>query len=110
MKQLIITTGLCAGLIASAVDADGNNTICTPNPVICTTFDLVPDDRFDPFVQHLLVRQQLQALPLTAPITNFYMPYPLDKRSIEEIQIRFMDELRRREAAEKKATESAESE
>jgi|GEM_PF-5479345 len=110
MKQLIITTGLCAGLIASAADADGNHTICTPNPVICTTFDLAPDDRFDPFVQHLLVRQQLQALPLATPITNFYMPYPLDKRSLEEIQIRFMDELRRREAPGEKAPESAESE
>jgi hypothetical protein len=101
MKYLI----LAAGLICTTVSADGNSLICTPNPVICTRFNIDSGDRFDPFVQHLLVRQQLNALPLGAQITNFYMPYPLDKRGIEEIQIRYIDELRRRKAAE--AAESA---
>ncbi len=99
INHLIIATGLIAGLITGNADADGAHMICTPNPVVCTNFDLVPNDRFDPFVQHLLVRQQIQALPLAPQITNFYMPYQLDKRSLEEIQIRFMDELQRREAA-----------
>jgi len=87
----------------------GTHVICTPQPVVCTSFNLRPDDRFDPFVQHLLVRQQIQALPLGAQITSFYMPYPSDTRSIEEIQIRYMDELRRREAAEAAAAEAADA-
>ncbi len=64
MKTLLLTAGLIAGLIASAANADGTQMICTPDPIVCTRFDLVPNDRFDPFVQHLLVRQQIQALPL----------------------------------------------
>lgn len=108
MKYSRITAGLIAGLICSAVDADGTQHICTPNPVVCTSFNITPSDRFDPFVQHLLVRQQVQALPLTPQITNFYMPYQLDKRSLEEIQIRYMDELLRRADAEAKIAESAE--
>ncbi len=110
MKIRFITASLLAGLISQAGSADGTQFICTPNPVVCTSFDLVPNDRFDPFVQHLLVRQQLQALPLTSQITNFYMPYQLDKRSLEEIQIRFLDELRRRETTEAETAEQPESE
>ena len=101
MKYLI----LAIGLISTTVIADGNSLICTPNPIICTRFNIDSGDRFDPFVQHLLVRQQVQALPLAPQITNFYMPYQLDKRGLEEIQIRYMDELRRREAAEAEAAE-----
>jgi len=104
----IIAAGLIAGLVSSSVDADGTQHICTPNPVVCTSFNLAPSDRFDPFVQHLLVRQQIQALPLAPQITNFYMPYRLDKRSLEEIQIRYLDELQRRAAAEAEAAEAAE--
>jgi len=102
-----------AALLATAASGQtpvpgGTHVICTPQPVVCTSFNLQPSDRFDPFVQHLLVRQQIQALPLAAQITSFYMPYPSDTRSIEEIQIRYMDELRRREAAEA-AVEAAEA-
>jgi len=103
-----------AALLATAAAGQtpvpgGTHVICTPQPVVCTSFSLVPDDRFDPFVQHLLVRQQIAALPLRAQITSFYLPYPSDTRSIEEIQIRYMDELRRREAAEAAAAEAVES-
>lgn len=111
MKTLLITTGLIAGLIAGLITngayADGTQMICTPDPIVCTRFDLVPNDRFDPFVQHLLVRQQIQALPLAPQITNFYTHYQLDDRSLEEIQIRYLDELNRRAAAEVEAEESA---
>ncbi len=106
MRHLIIATGLIAGLICTAASADGTNMICTPDPIICTRFNIVPSDRFDPFVQHLLVRQQVQALPLAPQITNFYMHYQLDKRGLEEIQIRYMDELQRRAAAEAEAAEA----
>jgi len=110
MKYSQIAGGLIAGLICTAVGADGTQHICTPNPVVCTSFNIVPSDRFDPFVQHLLVRQQIQALPLAPQITNFYMPYQLDKRSLEEIQIRYMDELLRRADAEAEAAEPVDDE
>lgn len=87
----------------------GAHVICTPQPVVCTSIVLKPDDRFDPFVQHLLVRQQIESLPLGAQVTSFYMPYPSDTRSIEEIQIRYLDQLRRREQAEPAASDVAES-
>lgn len=103
MKYLI----LAAALICTTASADGNSFICTPNPIICTRFNIDSGDRFDPFVQHLLVRQQIHALPLAPRITNFYMPYQFDRRGLEEIQIRFMDELRQREAAEAQAAEQA---
>ncbi len=107
MKYLLISTGLLAGLIGTPVSADGTQMICTPSPIVCTHFDMTTSDRFDPFVQHLLVRQQIQALPLAPQITNFYTRYDLDHRSLEEIQIRYMDELRRREATETKTADSA---
>lgn len=102
---IIIAAGLIAGLIGNTVAADGTQMICTPDPIVCTRFDLNTKDRFDPFVQHLLVRQQVQALPLAPQISNFYLHYELDTRSLEEIQIRFMDELQRREAAESETTD-----
>ena len=103
MKSLLILLAAATALPSSALLANGSPIICTPNPTICTTFRITPEDRFDPFVQHLLVRQQLNALPLTPRITNFYMPYTIDKRGLEEIQIRFLDELRRRAEAEAEA-------
>ncbi|MGI9341869.1 MAG: hypothetical protein ACR2QV_03415 [Gammaproteobacteria bacterium] len=111
----ISTSTMALGLLAlltggHAAANGGAHVICTPQPVVCTSFNLVPDDRFDPFVQHLLVRQQIQALPLGAQITNLYVPYVMDKRNIEEIQIRYLDELRRRQAAEEAAAAQAEAE
>jgi hypothetical protein len=111
MKTRLTIAGLAA--LLTAVNAAGNggaHVICTPHPVVCTSFDLAPDDRFDPFVQHLLVRQQVQALPLGAQITSLYVPYVYDKRNLEEIQIRYLDELRRRQAAEEAAAAQAEAE
>lgn len=100
MNRFLTLLAAASMLSSSALLANGSPVICTPNPTICTTFRITPGDRFDPFVQHLLVRQQLNALPLTPQITNFYMPYTIDKRDLEEIQIRFLDELRRRTEAE----------
>lgn len=112
--RLTIMTTLALSLLATAASSQtpvpgGVSVICTPQPTVCTSFSLTPNDRFDPFVQHLLVRQQIQALPLGAQITSFYMPYPDNTRSVEELQIRYMDELRRREAAESAAAEAAEA-
>ncbi|MFQ5634311.1 MAG: hypothetical protein ACE5G3_03135 [Gammaproteobacteria bacterium] len=100
MKSIRLTFFLLATLAAASAGADGSHVICTAQPIVCTSFDIASDDRFDPFVQHLLVRQQIEALPLGAQITSFYLSYPSDRRSIEEIQIRYMDELQRRKASE----------
>lgn len=110
MTTSAMSMGLLALTIGGTATANGGaHVICTPHPVVCTSFDLVPDDRFDPFVQHLLVRQQIESLPLGAQITSLYVPYVVDKRNIEEIQIRYMDELRRRQAAEEAAAAAAEA-
>ena len=109
MRTSIIAVAVLATITWEPADANGGaQVICTPQPIVCTSFSLVPNDRYDPFVQHLLVRQQIESLPLGARITSFYMPYPSDTRNIEEIQIRYLDELRRREAAEAAATDTAE--
>lgn len=106
MRNVILFIAAASVFTGSLAFADGGvQTICTPNPTICTSLRITPDDRYDPFVQHLLVRQQLNALPLNAQITNFYLPYTIDKRGLEEIQIRFLDELRRREDRDEGTTE-----
>src|SRR5262245_27664264 len=72
--------------------------ICTPEPLVCTTFAANSNDRFGPLVQHLLVRNQLQAQPKGWQMIYFYVP-AMDPRALEELQIRLMDELLARKNA-----------
>lgn len=73
--------------------------ICTPQPVICTTIAASSNDRFTPFVQHLLVRSQLESQPKGWQMVFLYVP-SMDTRALEELQIRFLDELLARQKAE----------
>jgi len=93
---LIFTAYFCA----SMAEAEQLKTICTSSPTICTTFVGNEDPRFDPFVQHMLVREQLNSLPTDWRLTHFYVPYYEDTRAREEMQIQFLDHLNQREAAE----------
>lgn len=81
--------------------------ICTPQPLICTTIAAESNDRFQPLVQHLLVRQQLESQPRGWQMIYIYLP-TMDPRALEELQIRFLDELLQRkraaDAAEEKET------
>lgn len=107
MKVRQLALGALAGapLCASADDLTVSTTvICTPEPLICTTFAANSNDRFGPLVQHLLVRRQLEAQPKGWQMIYLYVP-AMDTRALEELQIRFMDELlsRKREQEKKDA-------
>lgn len=114
MRLRIIS--LCALAAASASAGADDVTaatavVCTPQPVICTTFAASSNDRFTPLVQHLLVRSQLEAQPKGWQMVFLYVP-SMDTRALEELQIRFLDELLARqkaEAARKSADETDES-
>lgn len=105
MNIRIIVLILVAYFCASVVKAEQLKTICTPSPTVCTTFVGDADARFDPFVQHMLVREQLHSLPTDWRVTHFYVPHTIDQRALEEMQIQFLDQLNRREAAEAAAGE-----
>ena len=112
MKRSLILMGL-AMLVVEAALATDVRVVCTSRPTICTTFG---DDttRFDPFVQHLLVQRELARLPKDWQITSFYVPYRVDPRELEEIQIRYLDQMNQRremqaamEAAAERGTRKA---
>ena len=96
--------------LASVAKAEQLKTICTPSPTICTTFVGDDDPRFDPFVQHMLVRRQLDSLPTDWQLTHFYVPHYVDQRALEEMQIQFLDHLNQREAAKEAAEADAAAE
>lgn len=93
------------GLVAAAPFAGADEVtpstavVCTPQPVICTTFAASSNDRFTPLVQHLLVRSQLESQPRGWQMVFLYVP-SMDPRALEELQIRFLDELLARQKAE----------
>ena len=109
MKAAIIAVGLCIGFILARANAEPIHTVCTPNPIFSTSFVLTPEHRFDPIVQHLLVRQQLEALPTGWQIVSFYIPYPENTRALEESQIRYLDQLNQRSKTEVAAAEAVET-
>lgn len=100
MNIRVIILIFTAYFFASMAEAEQLKTICTSSPTICTTFVGEDDPRFDPFVQHMLVRQQLETLPTDWRLTHFYVPHFDDTRAREEMQIQFLDHLNQREAAE----------
>jgi hypothetical protein len=99
MNIRVIILIVAAYFFASVAKSEQLKTICTPSPTVCTTFIGETDARFDPFVQHMLVREQLQTLPTDWRVTHFYVPYYDDHRALEEMQIQFLDHLNQREAA-----------
>ncbi len=105
MKTICITIGLCIGLISVRANAEPIHVVCTPSPIVCTSFVLTQHDRFDSTVQHFLVRQQLESLPTGWRIVNFYIPYPERTRAVEESQIRYLDQLNQRSKTEAAAAE-----
>ncbi len=103
MNKFMFFSIIAALAWAATARADQLHTICTPNPTVCTSFSPTDGGRFDPLVQHLLVRQQLNQLPTDWQITQFYVPYQRDTRALEEMLIRYLDQLRRE--AEQEASE-----
>lgn len=99
MNIRVILLIIAVYVFASMAKAEQLKTVCTSSPTVCTTFVGEDDARFDPFVQHMLVREQLEALPTDWRLTHFYVPHYVDQRALEEMQIQFMDQLNQREAA-----------
>ncbi len=103
MNIRVIILIFTAYFFASMAEAEQLKTICTSSPTICTTFVGEDDPRFDPFVQHMLVRQQLETLPTDWRLTHFYVPHFDDTRAREEMQIQYLDHLNQRKAADAEA-------
>ena len=69
--------------------------MCAPRPpLICASFSTT--GRFDPLMQQLMVRQQLDGQAKGWGVIFLYVPNA-DTRALEELQIRFLDELLARE-------------
>lgn len=105
-RALFGAIALVSGLCSADDLTPATTVICTPEPLICTTFAAGSKDRFEPLVQHLLVRRQLETQPRGWQMIYVYVP-AMDPRALEELQIRFLDELlsRKREAEQKKEAE-----
>ena len=97
--RILSTVAIALALLTSGsslAQPRGVHVVCTSRPTFCSTFHLTPDDRFDPFVQHLLVRQELDRLPTGWRAFHAVLPYEdLNRRHLEEMQIRFINDLLR---------------
>lgn len=78
--------------------------VCMPQPVACAPQTL---DRLDPAVQRQLVEQQLNSQPNYWTTVYFYLP-PLDDGALEQLQIRYLEELLARHKAKASAAEPPE--
>jgi hypothetical protein len=69
--------------------------MCSPHPpLVCASFSTT--GRFDPLMQQLMVRRQLDGQAKGWGVIFLYVPNA-DPRALEELQIRFLDELLARE-------------
>lgn len=100
LRHLLLGALAVVPALSSADDVTpSTHVICTPEPLICTTFAASSKDRFEPLVQHLLVRRQLESQPRGWQMIYVYVP-AMDPRALEELQIRFLDELLSRKKEE----------
>lgn len=81
-------------LAASTATAE-SPLVCTPDPIAC---ERAPADRFDPAFQRFLVERKLELQPSYWTTVYFYLP-PLEQRELQELQIRYLAELLKREGA-----------
>jgi hypothetical protein len=90
-RMIALVTLLTLPLIAAADDPQPVHLVCSPKPLVCTS-----SARFDPLMQQLMVRKQLEGQPKGWSVIFLYVPVT-DARELEELQIRFLDELLKRE-------------
>jgi hypothetical protein len=82
-------------LVTAADEPQPVRLMCAPRPpLICASFSTT--GRFDPLMQQLMVRQQLDGQAKGWGVIFLYVPNA-DTRALEELQIRFLDELLARE-------------
>jgi hypothetical protein len=84
--------------LASASDGPPVHLVCAPKPLVCMGVASNPDARFDPLIQQLMVKQQLDAQPKGWSVIFLYVP-DSNTRELEEMQIRLLEELLSRERA-----------
>jgi hypothetical protein len=94
---------MLASIAAVAVADHPAPIVCMPRPVACEARAI---DRLDPSLQRLLVEQQLQSQPTYWTTVYFYLP-PLGERELEELQIRYLEELLARKRGEAEAKQRA---
>jgi hypothetical protein len=91
-------------VMSATVQAVPPPIVCMPQPVACGPQTL---DRLDPAVQRQLVEQQLSSQPNYWTTVYFYLP-PLDDGALEQLQIRYLEELLARHKAKASAAEPPE--
>jgi hypothetical protein len=93
--------------LTAADEVSPVNLVCSPRPpLVCASFSTTAPGRFDPLMQQLMVRQQLDGQAKGWGVIFLYVPNA-DVRTLEELQIRFLDELLARERAAKSAQKPA---
>lgn len=99
--RLRALVALAAVAGAAAATADDGPIVCTPQPVVCKP---QAANRLDPQLQRLLVERQLAKAPPYWTTVYFYLP-ALDERELQELQIRYLEELLAREKAKRVAAD-----
>lgn len=92
---------LASGISIAVADAPAP-IVCMPQPVACEPRAL---DRLNPALQRKLVEQQLDAQPSYWTTVYFYLP-PLGDRELEELQIRYLEDLLARQKAKSRDEDS----
>jgi hypothetical protein len=97
-RAFLLLTLAALPFLALASDDPPVHLVCAPRPLVCMGVASKPDSRFDPLIQQLLVKQQLDAQPKGWSVIFLYVP-DTNTRELEEIQIRLLAELLARERA-----------
>jgi hypothetical protein len=96
LRRLAAAAALIACLGSFAAASAGAKSIAVaplcPGGTLCGALVLVPEDRFDPWVQRLLADQQLAGQPTRYLPVLIVVPTPPD-RALEESQIRYLQQL-----------------
>jgi hypothetical protein len=90
-RALVMLATAALPLVTAADEPPPVRLMCSPHPpLICASFST--NGRFDPLMQQLMVRQQLDGQAKGWGVIFLYVPNA-DPRALEELQIRFLDEL-----------------
>jgi len=104
-RALALLAAVASPLVTAADTPQPVRLVCSPQPpLICASFSTT--GRFDPLMQQLMVRQQLDGQAKGWGVIFLYVPNT-DVSALEELQIRFLDELLARERNANKSGEKS---
>jgi ABC-type sugar transport system substrate-binding protein len=96
LRGLAVAAALVALLGSLAAGSAGAQSVALaplcPGGTLCGALVLVPEDRFDPWVQRLLAGHELAGQPTRFRPLLIVVPAPPD-RALEESQIRYLEQL-----------------